>query len=401
MAKPNKIKHYGSIYQKKGGSRHPLTVIFGAIVVAGLVAVGYFIYEPLYNAIMDFGKEEPGALVPDSNSAEEQSKADPSIPIAEEEPTPEEPVKRQPIHARVLPAVTAADPQALTQFLDEAAGSFNAVMVDLKDDTGNILYQSSLEQVQRWGTQAEQAYSLSDLVSECAKRDIRIVGRLYSFKDHLMPRVNNETALIYKGSSYLWLDDTLERGGRPWINPYSTAGREYLLAIQGEAVSMGVDVIILDGVQFPYNAVIYHDAEYGQTDGKTAAQILSEFVREMTETGQRQGADIYLYASSLDVIGAGNPVFGGDILDISAGYLALGYFPSGFEAGYAVDNLVISAAEPDMAVKAVVGKAWDRVREKSGGADYLILLEDSRSEAVNNSRIKALEDMGGTDYVLY
>lgn len=49
----------------------------------------------------------------------------------------------------------------------------------------------------------------------------------------------------------IWLDNEASKGGKPWLNPYSQTAQNYLLEVVKEVKNLGVDAILLDGVQFP------------------------------------------------------------------------------------------------------------------------------------------------------
>ena len=77
------------------------------------------------------------------------------------------------------------------------------------------------------------------------------MARIYCFKDTQMPRIDRTMAVHYNKTQMIWLDNEASKGGKPWLNPYSQTAQNYLLEVVKEVKNLGVDAILLDGVQFP------------------------------------------------------------------------------------------------------------------------------------------------------
>ena len=66
-----------------------------------------------------------------------------------------------------------------------------------------------------------------------------------------MPRIDRTMAVHYNKTQMIWLDNEASKGGKPWLNPYSQTAQNYLLEVVKEVKNLGVDAILLDGVQLP------------------------------------------------------------------------------------------------------------------------------------------------------
>lgn len=127
----------------------------------------------------------------------------------------------------------------------------NAVVIDFKDASGYLSYPSSIAAVKDKTPSSRAQANAAQSIKKLRQSGIKVVARIYCFKDSQMPRVDRTTAVHYNKTQTIWLDNEASKGGRPWLNPYSEAARNYLLEVVKEVKNLGVDVILLDGVQFP------------------------------------------------------------------------------------------------------------------------------------------------------
>ena len=127
----------------------------------------------------------------------------------------------------------------------------NAVVIDFKDASGYLSYPSSIAAGKDKTPSSKAQTNAAQSIKKLQQSGIKVVARIYCFKDSQMPRVDRTTAVHYNKTQTIWLDNEASKGGKPWLNPYSEAARNYLLEVVKEVKNLGVDVILLDGVQFP------------------------------------------------------------------------------------------------------------------------------------------------------
>lgn len=131
------------------------------------------------------------------------------------------------------------------------SSGINAVVIDFKDADGYLYYPSSIAAVQNTTVTSMAQPNAAQAVQKLKSSSISVIARVYCFRDTLMPRTDRSSAVHYSGSQSLWLDNEPSKGGRPWLNPYSQSATNYLIAVVSEVKNLGVDYIMLDGVQFP------------------------------------------------------------------------------------------------------------------------------------------------------
>lgn len=133
----------------------------------------------------------------------------------------------------------------LVQFIDET--EVNAVVIDVKDDYGELTYKSSVPMVQE--LEADKVIRDKDFTGSMkllAEKDIYPIARIVSFKDKTAASKRPDLAVKSKDGS-VWRDNK----GDAWLNPYNRDAWEYLVEIAEEAALKGFKEIQFDYVRFP------------------------------------------------------------------------------------------------------------------------------------------------------
>jgi hypothetical protein len=193
----------------------------------------------------------------------------------------------------------------LTRLVEQT--DLNAMVIDVKNDFGQVTYASQLSEVSRLGADATPAIKdLPALLKRLKAKGIYTIGRVVVFKDPHLARKKPEWAIRTKTGA-LWQD----RKGVPWVDPYHPEVRAYNIAIAEEAARLGFQEIQFDYVRFPDNAeemdkvVKYHNAE-----GKAKEDVIGGFLRDakpvLNQAGAAVSADVFgLVTSSRDDMGIG------------------------------------------------------------------------------------------------
>ncbi len=156
------------------------------------------------------------------------------------------------IKAKVGDSSLLSNGASLDAYIQSLKSSgLNAVTIDFKDANGYLNYPSSIASVQNTAIISRAQANAAQAVKKIKASGVAVIARIYCFKDILMPRADRSSAVHYVNTDSLWHDNDPAKGGKPWLNPYSSAATAYLTAVVGEVRNLGVDYILLDGVQFP------------------------------------------------------------------------------------------------------------------------------------------------------
>src|SRR3712207_3470381 len=151
----------------------------------------------------------------------------------------------------------------------------NALVLDVKDDRGLMLYRSNVPLAREIGADTLQPISykrMRAILDTMRAHNIYPIARIVVAKDPLLADRKREWAIKRKGSGEAWLD----KNGRPWLDPTHPEIWKYAADIAAEAVRMGFSEIQLDYVRFPDEDRIIHEGEYAKMNGRVRAQVIRD-----------------------------------------------------------------------------------------------------------------------------
>jgi len=192
----------------------------------------------------------------------------------------------------------------LIQLIDET--ELNAVVVDVKDDNGFLLFKS--EAALKYNPQAYSHYYIEDMkafVEKLKAHDIYTIARIVTFKSPIYAEMNPDRAIVYKDSQKLYSD----ADGLTWASPHDRTLWAYNIAIAKEAAAYGFDEIQFDYVRFP--AIANQDAmDFKNPTGESQSAAIQNFLKtaylELSPLEVYISADVFGWAASaLSDVGIG------------------------------------------------------------------------------------------------
>ncbi len=131
--------------------------------------------------------------------------------------------------------------------IDMAARSYlNAVVIDIKDSTGRVGYDSKVPMVAQTGAHERRIRDLDAILKYCRDRKIHTIARIAVFQDPNLAKARPDLAVRNKGGG-VWVD----RKGLAWVDPASREVWQYNIAIAKEAAARGFEEVQFDYVRFP------------------------------------------------------------------------------------------------------------------------------------------------------
>jgi hypothetical protein len=150
----------------------------------------------------------------------------------------------------------------------------NAVVIDVKDDMGRIVFTDDLPYAQ--GSPNGYNKKLGSLVTRLKENDIYVIARVVCFKDNLLSWAHPETAVTDARNGKKWHD----RSDSRWIDPFSQLARDHITSVAAAAEELGVDEIQLDYVRFPVEKnsrfARYPNKSKGMKRYEAIAQLLQQ-----------------------------------------------------------------------------------------------------------------------------
>lgn len=184
----------------------------------------------------------------------------------------------------------SAHMEDLITLVDET--ELNAMVIDVKNDTGNITYEMDLDSVENIGAGNNNIPDMKELMAELKEHDIYTIARIVCFKDPFLAESRPDLAIRRTDGSLLTDTD-----GLAWVNPYDEDVWEYLTDVAIAASEMGFDEIQFDYVRFPVGKDT-DGADYGvDTSTYTKEQAISDFLEyaadRLHDNNIRFSADVF------------------------------------------------------------------------------------------------------------
>ena len=157
----------------------------------------------------------------------------------------------------------------------------NALVIDVKDDRGFVLYKSRVPLAVAIGADTNSAMSdkkLRAILDTMAAHNIYSIARIVVAKDPLLASSKLEWAIKRRDNMQPWLD----KNGKPWLDPHHREVWQYAADLAKEAYDKGFSEVQFDYVRFPDEKRLVTEAIYPLANGRVRAQVIREqlgFVR--------------------------------------------------------------------------------------------------------------------------
>lgn len=170
----------------------------------------------------------------------------------------------------------------------------NTMVIDIKNDSGEITYKMDQELVKEIGAGVGYISDIGGLVKKLKEKNIYLIARIVAFKDPILAERKPEYAIKNKDGS-LFRDNS----GLCWVNPYKREVWDYLLDVAKHAVNLGFDEIQFDYIRFSTDKGIKNVDFGAEAKTKSKTEIITEFTKYSYEVLKPLGVFV-----SADVFGA-------------------------------------------------------------------------------------------------
>src|SRR6266576_368860 len=174
----------------------------------------------------------------------------------------------------------------------------NALVIDVKDDRGFVLYRSNVPLAREIGADTADGHWMSAaklraVLDTMIANDIYPIARIVVAKDPLLAHKKLELAIKRKSDLKPWLD----KNGNPWLDPHQRAVWQYAADLASEAYDLGFSEVQFDYVRFPDEKRLVAETAYPLANGRPRAQVIREqlgFLRSSLKPhGMRVTADVF------------------------------------------------------------------------------------------------------------
>lgn len=163
-------------------------------------------------------------------------------------------------------------------------GKINAVVIDIKDFSGKVAYNTSVEEAEKYGAEEFRISRINSLIKRLHDENIYVIARQVVFQDPVLAAARPELAVkSIKLSESATASDDLWRDykGLAWIDPAASASWDYNVKIAKDAWGRGFDEINFDYIRFPTDGDL-PDRLFPVWDGKRLmTSVMRDFYKEI------------------------------------------------------------------------------------------------------------------------
>lgn len=171
----------------------------------------------------------------------------------------------------------------------------NAMVIDIKNDEGRVVYSMNSPLVQQIGAAEEYITDMPGLVRRCREHGIYLIARVVAFKDPWLAEKKPEWSL-HTQDGLMFRD----KSGLAWVNPYRREVWDYLVEIGEQAAAVGFDEIQYDYIRFSTDSGM-KKVDFGEeAQSVTKEEIITGFVSYAAE--RLHAADVSVSADVYGVV---------------------------------------------------------------------------------------------------
>lgn len=159
----------------------------------------------------------------------------------------------------------------------------NALVIDMKDDTGNLFFPTDNELARRIGS-LRSSRGLDAIIARCKKEKIYCIARFVVFKD----------MRLFKGEGYTYAIKNIRTGypwrgleGEYWVDPYSKTVQQYNIDLAKDIEKAGFDEVQFDYIRFPADGPVHlcrytHQPDVDMYKSEALVDFLEQAQKELT-----------------------------------------------------------------------------------------------------------------------
>lgn len=167
----------------------------------------------------------------------------------------------------------------------------NAIVIDIKDYTGKIAFQTDNELLTGSVSDACGARDMRSFIERLHAKDIYVIGRITVFQDPHYTKMYPELA-VQSTRGGVWKDNK----GLAFVDVGSRAFWDYIVELGKISYELGFDELNFDYVRYPSDGPM-SEAGFSQSGSRSKPEMLEEFFKYLTDklrpTGAVLSADLF------------------------------------------------------------------------------------------------------------
>lgn len=261
MSKATGRKIYrNSTNAKRKRVKKAIGIFVSILVLAILTFIGYSIAKPIYNYFSTESANQqqvspwiPPVIDDPQENTETLDKNTETDIIEPAETTLENNNKsiNDGFTAYQLPEDALTSQEKLNDYITRAKSQgYNALIVTMKSSGGKINYLSASEFAAKDENVVVGSLSAQQISDSIKSNNMFAVAALNLLEDNNRYGENRDGS-YHNTDGTTWLDNSVQKGGKPWLSPFENDTTSYAAFLVNEVTTAGFDAVIADGLKFP------------------------------------------------------------------------------------------------------------------------------------------------------
>lgn len=291
------------------------------------------------------------------------------------------------VKALYMPQEKISDEGYIENFIKQIKKkNCNSVVIDFKTEEGRLSYSSMNENAIIGACAMHDNDTVRRMLDIFTQEDIAVIARIFCFQDNRVATANGSVAVKYMNTEVNWLDGSDDKGGKAWLNPYSKSVRNYIADVAREISNLGVDIFMLESLQYPGGDNI-SSATYPGEKNQSSRNTMLKNTLSQVKNAVGENALVILSQSANDSMAGNENIYFGTMSD--AAYYALAVDSAERPLGIAVDKKTDYISVLSM---------YNTISQRFAGK---IVVPIINIEEYSRSYLRAMKKNGFESYILF
>ncbi|MBR5683733.1 MAG: hypothetical protein IKW96_10775 [Ruminococcus sp.] len=219
------------------------------LLIGGIFFIGFSVAGPLIN----YAKQKGDTVTTTAPTFEEEVVTDANgEEITQEITTAVVPFNIERFKAFTLSTMDITDKDTLRKALKRVPADEKIEYIDvpMKEPGGDIYYATNNYYATSSGI-VVGSMTPKDIANEIISAGYKPVAHISTFYDNTVPMYFQDMSYLTYADGSLWIDNSVEAGGKPWMSPFSEKAVNYNADLVDEVTSAGFVKVVCSDFVFP------------------------------------------------------------------------------------------------------------------------------------------------------
>lgn len=219
------------------------------LLIGGIFFIGFSVAGPLIN----YAKQKGDTVTTTAPDFEDEAATDVyGDDITQEITSAAVPFNLERFKAYSLSTMDLVDKETLKKALKRvpADGKIEYIEVPMKEQGGDIYYATNNYYATSSGI-VDGSMTSKEIANEIISAGYKPAAHISTFYDNTVPMFFQDMSYLTYADGSLWIDNSVEAGGKPWMSPFSENAVKYITDLVDEVTSAGFVRVVCSDFVFP------------------------------------------------------------------------------------------------------------------------------------------------------